>query len=193
MGELDGDRGDDHGVRNRPLPGLLMAQPITIQSGYSGMALPGKPVLHGKRWIIPVGYTDLWETSNIAAGLAATAIPPMLNNAYNPRIYDGSLFKSADIQSANGGAAGARYAVSYRSRCVLANGPKYPRRLFFSSAGQGTRTNWLDPDAWVDMPVHVTGMCSLPTSLLVFGYDRAIRIRGDTPPPLSDLDRKSVV
>ena len=148
-----------------------------------GMTVPYKPVLFGKRWFIPLGYTQAWMDS---AGNAVTA-RPMLNNVHNIKVYDGDSIETAQVASANGGAAGARYAAVYKSRVVLANGPRFPRRLFFSTAGTEKMNKWLDPNAWVDMPMHVTGLCPLPTALLVYGWDRAIRIRGSIPPPMSDF------
>lgn len=141
--------------------------------GAAGNTTVGDPVNFGKRWFIPNGYVDATAGSS-----AASACPTM---------YDGSTMTKVSTYSQSGGVNGVRYLEIWRSRVVAANGPKHPRRLWFSTAGTTKANKFDDSDAWLDVPHHVSGLCNLPTALLVFGHDRTTRIRGSIPPPEPDL------
>lgn len=141
--------------------------------GAAGKTTVGDPVNFGKRWFIPNGYVDS------IAGTSAISSAPTL--------YDGSTLTKVETYAASGGVNGVRYLEVWKSRLVAANGPKHPRRLWFSTAGITKANKFDDKDAWLDVPHHVSGLCTLPTALLVFGHDRTTRIRGSIPPPEPDL------
>jgi len=146
----------------------------------TGSATVGDPVFYGKQWFIPIGYTDNF----VSAGSAITSTSSMLCT-----VYSGTAMTKITLPSnaVSGGPSGARYAAVYRNRVALANTPYTPRRIWFNEAGDKKATKFTNKDAWLDMPMHITGMAALPTSMVVMGADRSMRIRGSIPPPGSDF------
>ncbi len=147
-------------------------------TGAAGSGLVGDPVFYGKQWFIPIGYTDSFVSGTTAQASTAMAAT----------IYDGSTMTKIVVStSQSGGACGARYAAVYHNRVALANTPATPRRIWFNNAGGKKANKFTDSDGWLDAPMHIAGLCALPTCLIVFGADRNVRIRGSIPPPGSDF------
>lgn len=146
----------------------------------------GDPCLFGKKWFIPIGYTDSYPDQTV---------PDSVTGFANATVYDGTTLSKIQITggttppvgSASATPQGCRYITSYKSRLAYANTPKNSRVIWWSTAGKPGGDVVNDYLAYLNVPMTITGIVGLPTCLLVWGQDRTIRIRGSIPPPGSDF------
>jgi hypothetical protein len=86
-------------------------------------------------------------------------------------------------------APAGQYAAVYKDRTVLASVSGNEQRVYFGPGGAPTQA-WDTTNSWIDASFPVVGLAAMRNVIVVFGAGRCERIRGNTPPPNTDMLRE---
>lgn len=96
-----------------------------------------------------------------------------------------STFANATFMGGLVGAPNGKLAAVYKDHTILANSLSNPNRVWFSAAGDPTA--WDTSYGWWDTTGPITAIGTIPNAILIFHADSVERLRGNTPPPGSDM------
>lgn len=102
-----------------------------------------------------------------------------------PMYYNGST-----LGSLAGSPPAAIHSVVYKDLTVLARTAAQPNYVYFS--GDGDPTSWNTTDSWIAADFPVTGLAALHNALIVFSANRVEAIIGDTPPPGTNMSKRTL-
>lgn len=105
-------------------------------------------------------------------------------SSVTPKTFDGS-----SIASLGGSPPTGYVGTTYANRVVLANdatASTNPNRVWFSAGNNPS--SWDTTNRYIDVAIpFITGVAGLKETLLVFGKNGIDRIRGDIPPPGTNM------
>lgn len=97
-----------------------------------------------------------------------------------PHTYDGTT-----LTAMTGSPPAGIFVDVFRDFTVLGRSAANPTRLWFSNASNPN--SWDTASRYVDTSFPITGIAAMRSAILIFSQAKTERIRGTTPPPITDM------
>lgn len=99
-----------------------------------------------------------------------------------------TVFRDGTLADMGGTPPAGRYPAIYKDRAILANTNAQPTYVYFSNPGNPN--SWDTVNSFISTSLPVTGLAALRNAILVFHAGTTERIRGNVPPPNTDMTRE---
>lgn len=109
---------------------------------------------------------------------------PASNGASSPSV----IFRDGTFATMGGSPPPGKFVAIYKDRVLLAGSNASPTNVYFSNPGNPNL--WDTTNSFISTSLPVTGLAALRNAVLVFHAGTTERIRGNVPPPNTDMTRE---
>jgi len=99
-----------------------------------------------------------------------------------------TIFRDGTFATMGGSPPAGKFTAIYKDRTLLAGANSAPTAVYFSNPGNPNL--WDTANAFISTSLPVTGLAALRNAILVFHAGTTERIRGNVPPPNTDMTRE---